>query len=294
MSDSLYKIGESYARYSLTDAIYEKIREYLPIDQSTGRPGMDIRLFLDALIFIAREGCSWRSIPEKYGKWNSIYKKLRLWESQNVFRKIYLRLIGACDDTADDLVLIDRIYYAVSIDSTSAKVHQSAAGARKDAPEADVKQHIGTSRGGPNTKIHALVNEDLEMVAVEITGGQVHDSQMALPLLDTVNIGFIFFHADKAYGNKEIRQYIQLLNAEMVCPNKSNAKNIYKFDKEQYKGRNVVERYFQKLKCYRRIATRYDKLASIYRSFIYIASILIKIGNKTREKDLRRISLSSG
>ena len=52
MLDSLYKIGESYARYSLTDAIYEKIREYLPIDQSTGRPGMDIRLFLDALILL--------------------------------------------------------------------------------------------------------------------------------------------------------------------------------------------------------------------------------------------------
>ena len=50
---------------------------------------MDVRLFLDALIFMVREGCSWRSIPEKFGKWNSIYKKFRAWESQHVFQKIF-------------------------------------------------------------------------------------------------------------------------------------------------------------------------------------------------------------
>lgn len=62
MSDSLYKIRETYARYSLTDSAYEKIKGYLPKEKSTGRPGMDTRLFLDALIFVLREGCTWRSI----------------------------------------------------------------------------------------------------------------------------------------------------------------------------------------------------------------------------------------
>ena len=271
MSDSLYTIQESYARYSLTDEAYEKIREYLPEEKITGRPGMDVRLFLDALIFVVREGCSWRSIPATYGKWNSIYKKFRSWESQNIFQRIYLCLMGLCDANADadGLVLVEQIYYAISIDSTSNKVHQHAAGARKDAPEAEVKQHIGTSCGGPNTKVHALVNDELYMVAFEITGGQVHDSQMAISLLEATNVAFVYF------------------NADMACPNKSNAKITYKFDKGQYKGRNVVERYFQKLKCFRRIATRYDKLACVYRSFIYIASILIKIGNKSREHPIK-------
>jgi hypothetical protein len=50
MSDSLYTIKEPYARYSLTDEAYEKIRVYLPEDKATGRPGMDVRFFLDALI----------------------------------------------------------------------------------------------------------------------------------------------------------------------------------------------------------------------------------------------------
>ena len=71
-----------------------------------------------------------------------------------------------------------------------------------------------------------------------------------------------------AYGNKKIREYIDSLTADMFCPNKSNGKIIYKFDKGQYKGRNVVERYFQKQKYYRRTATRYDKLACVYQSFI--------------------------
>jgi transposase len=77
----------------------------------------------------------------------------------------------------------------------------------------------------------------------------------------------------------------------MVCPNKSNAKVIYEFDREEYKERNIVERFFQRLKCFRRIATRYDKLARVYRAFIYIASILIHLGNTTREKELRQNSL---
>ena len=286
MSDSLYKIRESCARYSLTDAAYEKIKRYLPDEKSTGRPGIDVRLFLDAIIFVLREGCTWRSIPEKYGKWNSIYKKFRQWESQGIFEKIYLNLIGLYDEATDGMVLVGKIYYAISIDSASNKVHQHAAGARKDAAEAENHQHIGTSRGGPNTKIHALANDDLELVAFEITGGQVHDSQMAIPLLESVPIGFVYFNADKAYGTKDIRDYIKNLNSDMVCPNKSNAKTIYEFDKEQYKGRNVVERYFQRLKCYRRIATRYDKLACVYRAFITIACTLLKIGNKSREKEL--------
>nr|WP_255448771.1 transposase [Selenomonas sp. mPRGC5] len=90
----------------------------------------------------------------------------------------------------------------------------------------------------------APINDKLEMVAFEITGGQVHDSKMAISLLEAANIAFVYFNADMAYGTKNIREYIQSLDADMACPNKSNAKIIYKFDKGQYKGRNVVERYF--------------------------------------------------
>ena len=290
MSDSLYKIGELYARYSLSDEVFQKLEPHLPKEKPTGRPGMDIRLFLDALIFMVREGCCWRAIPSTFGKWNSIYKKFRKWESENVFQKIYWILLGLCEETQEDLANIDRTVYSISIDSTSNKVHQHACGARKDAPGADTHQEIGISRGGPNTKIHALVTDEMQMVAFEITGGQVHDSKMAIPLLESTHISFLMFNADKAYGDKQIRQYVADLNAIMVCPNKSNAKVIYEFDREEYKERNIVERFFQRLKCFRRIATRYDKLALVYRAFIYIASILIHLGNTTREKELRQNS----
>ncbi len=70
MSDSLYTIKEPYARYRLTDEAYEKIRVYLPEEKATSRLGMNVRLFLDALIFIVREVCNWRSIPSAYEKWN--------------------------------------------------------------------------------------------------------------------------------------------------------------------------------------------------------------------------------
>ncbi|WP_037363222.1 transposase [Selenomonas ruminantium] len=107
--------------------------------------------------------------------------------------------MGLCDPNADGLVLIEQIYYAISRDNTSNKAHQHAAGARK-----------------------------LEMVTFELTGGQVHDSKMAISLLEAANLAFVYFNADMAYGNKKIREYIKFLEADMACSNKSNAKIIYK------------------------------------------------------------------
>lgn len=82
-----------------------------------------------------------------------------------------------------------------------------------DALESEIKQHIGTSRGGSNTKVHALVIDELEMLAFNITGRQVQDSKIAISLLEATDIAFVCF------------------NADIACPNKQNVKIIYKFDK---------------------------------------------------------------
>ena len=114
---------------------------------------------------------------------------------------------------------------------------------------------------------------------------------MAISLLESANIAFVYFTANVTYGNKKIREYSKSLEADMICPNKYNAKIIYKFDTGQNKRHNVVEIYFQKLKYYRRIATLYDKSFCIYRAVIYIASILIKIENKVRKNSLKTMCI---
>ena len=81
--------------------------------------------------------------------------------------------------------------------------------------------------------------------------------------------------ADKAYGTKEILDYIQRQDGDYAIPPKSNTRNSWKCDWVLYKERHLIECFFLKLKQFRRVATRYDKLATSFLAFIYIAAISI-------------------
>lgn len=81
--------------------------------------------------------------------------------------------------------------------------------------------------------------------------------------------------ADKAYGTNEIREYITSKKASYTIPPKSNATNPWNCDWWLYKERHLVECFFNKIKHFRRIATRYDKLADSFLAFVYIAAIFI-------------------
>lgn len=98
---------------------------------------------------------------------------------------------------------------------------------------------------------------------------------MAIPLLATTSIQGSRILADRAYGSKEIRNYITEHNAEYVIPPRQNSKNPWSVDWWLYKERHLVECFFNKLQQFRRVATRYDKLATSFLSFVYIGAIAI-------------------
>ena len=108
-----------------------------------------------------------------------------------------------------------------------------------------------------------------------MTGGNIHDSTVAVDILSHIDISNSTILADKAYGTAKILDYIQQQDGDYAIPPKSNAKNPWKCDWFLYKERHLVENFFLKLKQFRRIATRYDKLASSFLAFIHIASIAI-------------------
>ena len=112
-------------------------------------------------------------------------------------------------------------------------------------------------------------------VKLLFTGGNVHDSKAAIPMMRQVDISGSIVMGDKAYGSKEIRGYITEHEATYVIPPKLNAAEPWECDWWQYKERHLVECFFNKLKHYRRVATRYDKLIDRYKSFVYLASIMI-------------------
>ena len=137
------------------------------------------------------------------------------------------------------------------------------------------KQDIGASRGGKNTKIHALVDGLGNPIRLIFTGGEVHDSKKGIPLLDGFDIGGTAVLGDKALGTIEIRNYIYERGGIVVIPPKSNTVDPWECDFHHYKERHIVEVFFNKIKHFRRIATRYDKLSSMFQAFVILACIMI-------------------
>jgi len=112
---------------------------------------------------------------------------------------------------------------------------------------------MGRSRGGLTTKIHALVDAEGRPVRLELTAGQTHDSQPAPDMLENIQAGAILL-ADKAYDSDAIRQQVESKKAWANIPPKSNRCKSFAFSKFLYRYRNLVERFFNKLKQFRGIA----------------------------------------
>lgn len=134
-------------------------------------------------------------------------------------------------------------------------------------------QAIGHTKGGRNSKIHAIVDEFCRPWAFILTAGNIADCVMAKECITLVP-GITKIIADKGYDTDPIRAFLKACAINTVIPGKSNRKNRIRYDKEAYKQRNVVERCFCRLKDFRRIATRYDKLAQNFLSALCVVATL--------------------
>ena len=133
---------------------------------------------------------------------------------------------------------------------------------------------MGRSRGGLTTKIHARVDAKGRPVRLILSPGNDHDVTCAEALLDGLEPHAIVI-ADKGYDADRVRKHIRAQGAIPNIPNKSNRKKRYRWKKSIYRERNQVERFFNKLKNFRRIATRYDKLGATFNAFVQLASVRI-------------------
>ena len=133
---------------------------------------------------------------------------------------------------------------------------------------------IGRSRGGLTTKIHAAVNEHGQLVRFRLTGGHRHDMTEAENLLHGLNPRYVI--ADKGYDSNVLRQQIRRQKAKPVIPARKNT-HYHRYDKAKYKLRNVIERFFNRVKHYRRVATRYDKTYRNYVGFVCLSAIVATI-----------------
>lgn len=124
-----------------------------------------------------------------------------------------------------------------------------------------------------STKIHALVEGLGALARFALTGGQAGDSPQALPLLQGLQPNSV--SADKAYDTDALLEHLAAHQIEAVIPPRSHRQVQRAFDRHQYKNRNLVERFFCRIKQFRRIGTRYDKLAERFASLIALCAAVI-------------------
>ena len=134
-------------------------------------------------------------------------------------------------------------------------------------------QEIGRSRGGLTTKLHVVVDALGNPLRVILSAGQIADIEQAEALIKDQPAEFIV--ADKGYDSDAFVQAIMTQGSQAVIPPRSNRINPRPFDRHIYKDRNLVERFFCRLKPFRRTATRYEKLSQNFMSMLSLACACI-------------------
>lgn len=205
-----------------------------------------------------RTGIQWRDLPKEFGSWNTVFKRFNLWSKKGILAKLFEKLSAIHDAQW------------IFIDGSIVKAHQDSCGARHSDTEA-----IGKSVAGNTTKIHLAVDSDGLPVYFELSGGNVHDIAHAENLIKALPRSEVVT-ADKGYDSDELRSSIEALDSQANIPRKKNSKTGNRhMDWCLYKYRHLVENAFMKIKRYRGIATRYDKLARNYHSNVTLAFIMM-------------------
>jgi transposase len=135
------------------------------------------------------------------------------------------------------------------------------------------EQSLGRSRGGFSTKIHIAADGLGNALRFILTGGERNDITQAIALVKDFGVEYVI--ADKGYDSEAFVLYLKGQDAEAVIPSRANQKVQREIDTHLYKERHLVENQIGKLKQFRRVFSRFDKLAKNYLSFIYFASTVI-------------------
>jgi transposase len=148
----------------------------------------------------------------------------------------------------------------------------SLRGRRKRGPE---RNALGRSRGGFSTKINARTNSEGLPIGVVITPGQAHDVTAFPALMQEIDCDPDQMLGDKGYDSEAVRDEIQQRGGEAAIPSTATRKIQHTVDKAVYALRNRIERFFNRAKNSRRVATRYDKLIESFAAFVLLACIRI-------------------
>jgi transposase len=264
-------------RGELSDAQWERLRPLLPPQKPrTGRPNKAHRTVVNAILWIDRTGAPWRDLPERYGPWKTVYSRFQRWRRAGIWDRVF----AALQAEADAAGAVDwEVHF---VDGTTVRAHQHAAGA---AGTDAATEALGRSRGGFSTKLHLKAEGTGKPMAVAVTPGQRHESTAFAGLMrqgavkrpgrGRPKVRPRRVAGDRSYSSRAIRAGLRRRGIRATIPRRSDQRHRGRFDRAAYRLRNRVERLINRLKQFRRVATRYEKRGAAYRAMVVIACILL-------------------
>ncbi|MFJ2273933.1 IS5 family transposase [Streptomyces sp. NPDC087866] len=235
-------------RGDLTNAEWDRLESFLPPGGARGGRWSDHRRVINGVLYRVRTGVQWRDLPERFGPWETVYKRHRRWSADGTWTMLLSR-IQAAEDAAG------QIDWDVSVDSTAVRAHQHAAGARKalavavpkgdrrgdepgrsgfeetDGPvgrSGQIGECLGRSRGGFTTKIHLAADGRCRPLALVLTPGHYGDGPQLERVLEQLSVPRIGVGrprtrpdqvlADKAYTSRKNRRYLRRRGIRHTIP----------------------------------------------------------------------------
>ncbi|PTD16784.1 IS5 family transposase [Sphingomonas fennica] len=246
--------------YWLTDEQMARLEPYFP--KSHGKPRVDDRRVLSGIIFVNRNGLRWRDAPKDYGPHKTLYNRWKRWGDKGVFLRI-MEGLAAPQASERKTVMIDATYLKAHRTASSLAVKKGNGG-----------RLIGRTKGGMNTKLHAVTDTNGRPISFFMTAGQVSDYIGAAALLDELPKAQ-WLLADRGYDADWFRDALQEKGITPCIPGRKSRNKAVKYDKRRYKRRNRIEIMFGRLKDWRRVATRYDRCPTAFLSAIVLAATVI-------------------
>jgi transposase len=261
----------------LTDEQWARLQPLRPPQKpKTGKPSIDQRRIINGILWILRTGAPWDDLPRRYGKRGTVSSRFYRWRKRGIWDRIFADLQAQADAGGN---LDWTIHF---VDSTVIRAHQHAAGAKGSGPATEA---LGRSQGGFSTKLNVRAEGQGRPVAVVLQPGQRHESQAFEPLLER---GAVTrprrgrprrrperVVGDKAYSNRRLRRWLRRRGIRGTIPRKRDERRRGPFNKALYRLRARVEHLINRLKQFRRIATRYEKRAENYLGMVTIGAILL-------------------
>lgn len=241
----------------ITNVAWEKILIFLRSEKEVyiGKKRR-CRRFIQAVCWIIKTGAQWRALPEKYGRWSSVFRRFHRWSKKGVWDRL-LTFVGK-----------DADYEYLMLDATVVRAHACSAGLGNQ-----INEGLGRSKGGFTSKIHALVDALGNPIKFILTAGQVSEITKAEELIGTASGAFVI--ADRGYDSDRFRSYLDEIQCTPVIPPRSNRLVQHVYDKHLYKERHLIECLFSKLKFFRRVFSRFDKTSRSFLSVLSFAGAII-------------------